>query len=78
MNSETNTKDKLSKEDIDKIFRGERPEGMDFEEFKMHRAGLKKHVNRYLQGQPYFNSSIIKEGKRVTKTFHKKDYDINK
>jgi hypothetical protein len=72
---------KITKEQIDMITRGERPEGMDYEEFRKHRTLLKKVIQKYLKGRFIFISSDLFEeetpgGKRVmrkTKTFIKKD-----
>ena len=63
---------KLTKEEIDQILIGKRPEGMDFEEFKVQRKALNKFIKSYVKnGRMQFVSSTIVEGKRVTKTYIK-------
>jgi len=36
---------------IEKLMRGERPEGMDFEEFKIKRKAIQKFIKKYLRGR---------------------------
>ena len=54
----------LSKKDIDDIRKGVRPDGMDFEEFKVMRKYLNKLTKDYLKGQYVFISQT-KENKKL-------------
>lgn len=72
---------KITKEQIDLIFRGERPEGMDFELFKKHRKALGNFIHKASKGRFIFISSDIQVdekgiAKRVTKTYRKDEIKL--
>jgi hypothetical protein len=66
----------LSDDEVDSIMRGIRPEGMDFEDFKMYRREFNKRVKNHLNGRWFFVSSTLVTGEdgiryRETKTYVK-------
>lgn len=71
----------LIEEDLNKIFTGERPEGMDFNEYKKYRAIMNKSLRNRLKGNWYFISSTpemkddVPTGRRITKTYIKPKED---
>jgi len=52
---------KYPQEDVDLILQGIRPEGMDYEEFKILRAETKKMLKGYLKGRMFHKSSWVEE-----------------
>jgi hypothetical protein len=64
---------KLKREDLDHIMRGERPEGMDFEEFKVHRRVLKRLLKQHFKGRMFFMSKDISIGSPGM-TYNKKEF----
>jgi hypothetical protein len=44
------TIEKLSKEEVDAIISGKRPNGMDFEKYKILRKFMKNTIKNYLKG----------------------------
>lgn len=60
-----------NQEDVDLIMQGIRPEGMDFDEFKVLRAKLKKALRQYLKGRMFHKSSWY-EPISKTNYFYKK------
>lgn len=69
---------KLTTEELDLIFKGIRPEGMEFSEYKEYRKLMKSEVKKRLKGTLVFVSSTpeIDEdnkltGKRLVRTYKK-------
>lgn len=56
----------LTKDEIDSIFSGVRPEGMDFEVFKKLRKEMKHGLKGYLKGKYFFLSTTLKPGENNT------------
>ena len=56
---------------VDQIMKGERPEGMDYQEFRFLRAEVNKMTKRRLKGEMFHKSYWI-EPVEGTKTFIKK------
>ena len=69
---------KITNEDLDLIFKGIRPEGMEYSEFKEYRSLMKSEVKKRLKGTLVFVSStpeIDKDnkftGRRLVRTYKK-------
>ena len=69
---------KLTTEELDLIFKGIRPEGMEFSEYKEYRKLMKSEVKKRLKGTLVFVSSTpeIDEdnkltGRRLVRTYKK-------
>ena len=69
---------KLTTEELDLIFKGIRPEGMEYSEYKEYRKLMKSEVKKRLKGTLVFVSSTpeIDEdnkltGKRLVRTYKK-------
>jgi len=69
------TKEKqLTKEEVDLLFKGIRPEGMDYETFKKERNGLKNFIDTYIkEGQMVFRSKDLRVSPKG-ETYTKKKY----
>ena len=76
----------LTQEDLNKLFTGERPEGMDFNEYKKYRSIMNKSLRNRLKGSWHFISSTPEETnekvreeptRRITKTYIKPKEDEN-
>lgn len=68
----------LTQEDLNKLFTGERPEGMEYSEYKEYRKLLKSEIKNRLKGTLVFVSStpeIDKDnkltGRRLVRTYIK-------
>ena len=65
----------ITTEELDLIFKGIRPDGMDYTEFKEYKNLLYKEMKKRLRGQLVFVSSIPElengkpTGKRLVKTY---------
>lgn len=82
-----NTVEKLTEEHLDEIFKGKRPEDVDFELYKDIRRSFRKALNKHLKGKFMFISNtpeIIESedgkkefnyDKRYTKTYIKEKKD---
>ena len=70
-----NKVEELTEEHLDEIFKGKRPEGMDYTEFKEYKNLLYKEMKKRLRGQLVFVSSTpeLEDGKptgrRLVRTY---------
>lgn len=64
---------KLTPEEINMVSRGERPEDMDFEEFRQLRKQLKLLIKHYSKGRMMFLSKDLHKSPKGM-TYYKKDF----
>ena len=68
---------KITDDELDLIFKGIRPEGMEYSEFKEYRSLMKQQLKQRLRGRWFFISSTpeIKDdmptGRQLTQTYKK-------
>lgn len=80
---EEKEKKSYNQEQIDLILQGIRPEGMDYDEFKILRAETKKMLKGYLKGRMFHKSSWLEQVPdskyfyRRTKTYVKAEEDAS-
>jgi len=57
---------KPTAEEISKLIRGERPEGMDFEEFRLKRKAVTQYLRRRKKGSIFYSGTTpyIKDEKK--------------
>lgn len=68
---------KITNEDLNLIFKGIRPEGMEYSEFKEYRSLMKRQLRDNLRGRWFFVASTpelkddIPTGRQLTQTYKK-------
>ena len=67
----------ITDEELDLIFKGIRPEGVEYSEFKEYRSLMKRQLRDNLRGRWFFISSTpeikdnVPTGKQLTQTYKK-------